>query len=323
LVEATSSSRFVVPVFWADPKSGIGYYVQVQVPPYEMNSAAEVGMVSIKGQTDKQLLVRDVAAVRSGTMPGEYDRYNMKRMVSMTANIEGEDLGRVIGHLHRALQSAGPPPRGARVDVRGQVEPMQQMFGALGGGRLLEGLTIGLLMSILVIFLLLTAYFQSVRLALASVSTVPAVIAGASIALLATRTTLNIQSFVGTIMAIGVAAANAILLTTFAERFRRQGHAAPIAAVEAAQRRLRPLVMTSFAMIAGMVPLALGLGEGGEQTAPLGRAVVGGLTASMTAKLFVLPSVFAVVMGKSSTSSASLDPDDPASPHFTPEASHE
>jgi multidrug efflux pump subunit AcrB len=323
LVEATSSSRFVVPVFWADPKTGIGYYVQVQVPPYEMNSAAEVGMVSIKGQTNKQLLVRDVADVRSGTMPGEYDRYNMKRMVSMTANIEGEDLGRVIGRVHRALETAGSPPRGARVDVRGQVEPMQQMFGALGGGRLFEGLTIGLLASILVIFLLLTAYFQSVRLALASVSTVPAVIAGASIALLATGTTLNIQSFVGVIMAIGVAAANAILLTTFAERFRREGHAAPIAAVEAAQRRLRPLLMTSFAMIAGMMPLALGLGEGGEQTAPLGRAVVGGLTASMTAKLIVLPSVFAVIMGKSSTQSASLDPDDPASPHFTPETSHE
>jgi multidrug efflux pump subunit AcrB len=322
LVAATSSSRFVVPIFWADPKSGIGYYVQVQVPPYEMNSTAEVGMVSIKGQTDKQLLVRDVADVHSGTMPGEYDRYNMKRLVSMTANIEGEDLGRVIGRLARALESAGPPPRGARVDVRGQVEPMRQIFGALGGGRLLEGLTIGLLASVLVIFLLLTAYFQSLRLALASVSTVPAVIAGASLLLLATGTTLNIQSFVGLIMAIGVAAANAILLTTFAERFRRQGHAAPEAAVEAAQRRLRPLLMTSFAMIAGMVPLALGLGEGGEQTAPLGRAVVGGLTASMTAKLFVLPSVFAVIMGRSSTRSASLDPDDPDSPHFDPEVRH-
>ncbi len=323
LVEATSSSRFVVPMFWADPKTGIGYLVQVQVPPYEMNSAAEIGMVSIKGQTDKQLLLRDVADVRSGTMPGEYDRYNMKRMMSITANIEGEDLGRVIGRLQRALKAAGSPPRGARVDVRGQVEPMQQMFGSLGGGRLLEGLTIGLLASILVIFLLLTAYFQSVRLALASISTVPAVIAGASIALWSTGTTLNIQSFVGVIMAIGVAAANAILLTTFAERFRCQGHESSLAAVEAAQRRLRPLLMTSFAMIAGMVPLALGLGEGGEQTAPLGRAVVGGLTASMIAKLIVLPSVFAVIMGKSSTHSASLDPDDPASPHFTPEASYD
>ena len=322
LVEATSSSRFVVPIVWADPKTGIGYYVQVQVPPYEMNSPAKVGMVSIKGQTDKQLLVRDVATVRSGTMPGEYDRYNMKRMVSMTANIEGEDLGRVIGQLRRALEAAGAPPRGAMVDVRGQVVPMQEMFGALGGGGWLEGLTIGLLMSILVIFLLLVAYFQSVRLALASVSTVPAVIAGASILLLATGTTLNIQSFVGLIMAIGVATANAILLTTFAERFRREGHLASDAAVEAAQRRLRPLMMTSFAMILGMVPLALGLSEGGEQTAPLGRAVVGGLMASMTAKLLVLPSVFAVVMGRSSTRSSSLDPDDPESPHDDREVQH-
>jgi multidrug efflux pump subunit AcrB len=322
LVEATSSSRFVVPIFWADPRTGIGYFVQVQVPPHEMNSEAEVGMVSVKGQTNRQLLVRDVASVRSGTMPGEYDRYNMKRMVSLTANIEGEDLGRVIGRLNSALEAAGAPPRGARVDVRGQVVPMQQMFGALGGGRWLEGLTIGLLMSIVVIFLLLAAYFQSVRLALASISTVPAVIAGASLLLWATGTTLNVQSFVGLIMAIGVATANAILLTNFAERFRREGHAAPLAAVEAAQRRLRPLLMTSIAMIAGMVPLALGLGEGGEQTAPLGRAVVGGLAASMTAKLFVLPSVFAVIMGQSSTRSASLDPDDPESPHHDQERTH-
>jgi multidrug efflux pump subunit AcrB len=119
-----------------------------------------------------------------------------------------------------------------------------------------------------------------------------------------------------------VATANAILLTTFAERLRRQGSTATDAAVEAAQRRLRPLLMTSFAMIAGMVPLALGLGEGGEQTAPLGRAVVGGLTASMTAKLLVLPSVFAVIMGASTTHSASLDPDDPQSPHYHPELTH-
>jgi multidrug efflux pump subunit AcrB len=323
LVEATSSSRFLVPVFWADPKTGIGYQVQVQVPPYEMDSAAAVGRVSIKGQTYKQLLLRDLARVRTGTMPGEYDRYNMNRLVSLTANIEGEDLGRVIGHLHHALEAAGAPPRGAMVEVRGQVVPMEEMFGALGGGRLLEGLTLGLLLSIVVIFLLLAAYFQSIRLALASLSTVPAVIAGAAVLLLATGTTLNIQSFVGLIMAIGVAVANAILLTSFAERFRREGQAATDAAVEAAQRRLRPLLMTSIAMIAGMIPLALGLGEGGAQTAPLGRAVVGGLMASMTAKLLVLPSVFAAFMGGSSTQSASLDPDDPDSPHYAPEESHE
>ncbi len=176
-----------------------------------------------------------------------------------------------------------------------------------------EGLTIGLIMSVVVIFLLLTAYFQSVRLALTSVATIPAVIAGATVMLWVTGTTLNIQSFVGLIMAIGVATANAILLTNFAETFRREGHPAGVAAVEAAQRRLRPLIMTSFAMIAGMTPMALGLGDGGEQTAPLGRAVVGGLISSMTAKLLVLPSVFAVVMGGGSIASVSLDPDDPAS----------
>ncbi len=313
LVEATSSSRFVTPIFWADPKNGIGYYVQVQVPPYKMSSAAEVGQVSIKGKSDEQLLVRDVAQVRESKQPGEYDRYNMRRLVSMTANIEGEDLGSVIGQLNQALAAAGTPPRGAKVDVRGQVVPMQQMFGALGGGRFFEGLTIGLVMSVVVIFLLLTAYFQSVRLAVASMGSVPAVIAGASVMLWATHTTLNIQSFVGLIMAIGVATANAILLTNFAETFRREGHEAGVAAVEAAQRRLRPLIMTSFAMIAGMMPMALGMGEGGEQTAPLGRAVVGGLIASMMAKLFVLPSLFAIVMGRSSVASASLDPDDPAS----------
>jgi multidrug efflux pump subunit AcrB len=313
LVEATSSSRFVTPIFWADPKTGIGYFVQVQVPPYKMSSAAEVGQVAIKGKSDEQLLVRDVAQVREGKQPGEYDRYNMRRLVSLTANIEGEDLGNVIGQLNRALAAAGTPPRGAKVDVRGQVVPMQQMFGALGGGRFFEGLTIGLVMSVVVIFLLLTAYFQSVRLALTSLGSVPAVIAGASVMLWATHTTLNIQSFVGLIMAIGVATANAILLTNFAETFRREGHEAGVAAVEAAQRRLRPLVMTSFAMIAGMMPMALGMGEGGEQTAPLGRAVVGGLIASMMAKLFVLPSLFAIVMGRSSIASASLDPDDPAS----------
>ncbi len=353
LVSATSSSRFVVPVFWADPKSGIGYQVQVEVPPYQMNSAEEVGMVPVKGTALRNgtgattergpVLLRAVAQVRPDKEPGEYDRYNMRRIVSMTANIEGEDLGRVIGHLGRALEAAGTPPRGVAVEVRGQAVPLKQMFGALGGGiappagtpwsnwtgwlkfarESFAGLTGGLLIAGVVVFLLLTAYFQSVRLALASVATVPAVIAGASATLLLTGTRLNLQSFVGLIMAIGVASANAILLTTFAERIRREGKTATEAGVAAAHLRLRPLLMTSLAMIAGMLPMALGWGEGGEQTAPLGRAVAGGLLASMTAKLFVLPSVFAVVMGKSSTQPVSLDPDDPQSRYFDREPPRE
>jgi multidrug efflux pump subunit AcrB len=172
-------------------------------------------------------------------------------------------------------------------------------------------------MSIVVILLLLTANFQSMKLALVVVSTTPAVVAGVVLMLWATGTTINLQSFMGAIMAIGVAVANAILLVTFAEGHRREaGTDASSSAVEGARGRLRPILMTSCAMIAGMVPMALGLTEGGEQTAPLGRAVIGGLVAATVATLTVLPTVFALVQGKAGRQSASIDPDDPASPHY-------
>ncbi|HXG10408.1 MAG TPA: efflux RND transporter permease subunit [Gemmataceae bacterium] len=324
LVAATASSRFVVPNYWRDPATGIGYQVQVEIPIGRMNSPKEVGLVPIKhaplasssGGEGDRVLLQDVAQVEEGTMPGEYDRYNMRRLVSMTANIYGEDLGRVAGRIKQALQAAGEPPRGVQVDVRGQVEPMQQMFGGLGGGSWLSGLTLGLGMAVLVIFLLLAAYFQSFRLAFVTITTAPAVIAGVALALLVTGTTLNIQSFMGAIMAIGVATANAILLLTFAERSRRAGDPAGEAAVEGARSRLRPILMTSFAMIAGMIPMALALGEGGQQVAPLGRAVIGGLGAATIATLLILPCIFAAVQGRSSTRSVSLDADDPESPHF-------
>jgi multidrug efflux pump subunit AcrB len=304
LVAATSSSRFVVPVYWADPDSGIGYQVQVEIPPFRMDSAGEVNMVPVRAKNGKQLLLRDVAQVQEGKVIGEYDRYNMRRLVSMTANIEGEDLGRVAARLSRALEEAGEVPQGTQVDVRGQVVPMREMF---------NGLALGLGLAVVVIFLLLTAYFQSIRLALISVAAVPAVIAGVVVALLATGSTLNIQSFMGAIMAVGVAVANAILLVTFAEHVRHAGKPAAESAVEGARGRLRPILMTSCAMVAGMVPMALALGEGGEQTAPLARAVIGGLIAATLATLLILPAVFAVVQGRSGTRSVSLDPDDPES----------
>jgi multidrug efflux pump subunit AcrB len=319
LVAATSSSRFTVPNFWADPNTGIGYQVQVEVPTERMDSARQVGLVPIKRPTASQpgqLFLQDVARIQERTEPGEYDRYNMKRLVSFTANIEGEDLGRVAKHIGQALQAAGERPRGVEVDVRGQIVPMQQMFGALAGGQVFEGLTAGLGLAVIVIFLLLAAYFQSLRLALVVMLTAPAVIAGVALMLLATHTTLNIQSFMGAIMAIGVATANAILLVTFAERARREGAAVVAAAIAGARHRLRPILMTSCAMIAGMVPLALGLGEGGEQTAPLGRAVIGGLLAATLTTLLVLPAVFAVIQGRASARSVSLDPDDPTSSSF-------
>jgi len=309
LVAATSSSRFVVPNYWRDPASGIGYQVQVEVPQGLMRSGADLETMPVKRTAGDPILLRDVAYVKDGTMPGEIDRYNMRRLVSMTGNIEGEDLGRVSRRIANAIKNAGDPPKGVKVDVRGQVTPMEEMF---------QGLTFGLAIAVVVIFLLLTAYFQSVRLALASISAVPAVLCGVVLALLATGTTLNLQSFMGAIMAIGVAVANAILLVTFAERYRCQGLSAVAAAIEGARTRIRPIAMTSMAMIAGMIPMALGLGEAGDQTAPLGRAVIGGLIASTLATLTLLPAVFALVMGRCSTASVSLSPSDPESRFFVP-----
>jgi multidrug efflux pump subunit AcrB len=162
----------------------------------------------------------------------------------------------------------------------------------------LGGLRSGLLIAMLAIFLLLVANFQSIRLAIAVVSVLPAVIAGVALVLSITGTTLNIQSFMGAIMAVGVAVANAILLVTFAERARLDGAEPALAAIEAGRSRLRPILMTSLAMIAGMLPMALGFGESGQQTAPLGRAVVGGLAAVTLATLLVLPAVYAMIAGR-------------------------
>ena len=228
-------------------------------------------------------------------------------MITVTANIGGADLGRVAQQAMKAIKELGNPPPRVSVAVRGQVVPMQQM---------LDGLRTGLLLAVVVIFLLLAANFQSVKLSFIVVSTVPAVLAGVALTLWLTGTTLNIQSFMGAIMAIGVAVANAILLVTFAERSRLGGSAADAAAVDGAQSRLRPILMTSLAMIAGMMPMALGLGEGGQQTAPLGRAVVGGLAVATLATLLVLPSVFAIVQARAHRRSASVDPDDPSSSGF-------
>jgi multidrug efflux pump subunit AcrB len=311
VVAATSSSRFVVPNYWPDPNTGIGYQVQVEIPYQLMNSLNEIATIPIQRAGGDPLLLRDVAQVTEGTMPGEFDRYNMKRVVSLTANIAGDDLGRVAAHVERAIASAGEAPKGATVEVRGQITPFYEIV---------RGLSIGLGVAIVAVFLLLTANFQSVRLALVVMSTAPAVLAGVTVALALSRTTVNLQSFMGAIMAIGVAVANAILLVTFAERHRRDDRQdAAAAAVAGASGRLRPILMTSCAMIAGMVPMSLGWTEGGEQTAPLGRAVIGGLAAATLATLVVLPSVFAIVQAGASRWPASIDPADPTSARYDPE----
>ncbi len=312
LVTATSSSRFVVPNYWADPNSGVAYQVQVQVPQARMDSLEQVRNVPVFERESQGLLLRNVANVKESTAVGQYERYNMQRMVTVTANIAGADLGSVAQQVNSALKALGQPPPGITVTVRGQIIPLAQM---------LDGLRTGLLMAVVVIFLLLAANFQSVKLSFLVISTTPAVIAGVLLMLWATGTTLNIQSFMGAIMAVGVAVANAILLVAFAERARVTEGAgetptllsAADAAIEGARSRLRPILMTSLAMIAGMVPMAVGLGEGGQQTAPLGRAVIGGLLLATVATLFVLPSLFALVQARAHRRSASLDPTDPQS----------
>lgn len=327
LIPATASSRYMTPMFWRDAGSGQAYIVQVQVPPPNFNSPTDLGQIPVNGATGWALnapaetpldgtgyaavgggvLLRDIAGLRETTTPAAVDRYNMRRMVTLTANLATPDLGRVSRAVRQAVADAGPPPKGVLVDVRGQTATLD---------GIVQNLLAGLAVAVLAIFLLLVAYFQSVRLALVSVAAVPATLAGVSALLLATGTTLNLQSFMGAIMAVGVAVANAILLVTFAERSRRLGGDAVRAASDGGAARLRAVLMTSCAMAAGMVPMALGFGEGGDQTAPLGRAVLGGVIASTVATLLFLPTVFAVLMRRAGGGSVSLDPDDPASKHF-------
>jgi multidrug efflux pump subunit AcrB len=301
---ATSSSRFVAPNYWADPRTGIAFQVQVQVPQPQMTTLEDLRVVPVSGGGAARPLLGDLARIENATIVGEYDRVNGQRMVTLTANVAGEDLGRVLTHVDQAIARAGEPPRGATVNVRGQIAAMDETF---------TNITAGLVVAVVVIFLLLAANFQSLRLAFVVVSTVPAVLAGVVVMLLATGTTLNVQSFMGAIMAIGVAVANAILLITFAEQARRHGGSALHTAIDAARARMRPVLMTSAAMIAGMIPMALAIGEGAEATAPLGRAVIGGLAAATVATLIVLPSVYSLVQQSASAASPSLDPDDPES----------
>jgi multidrug efflux pump subunit AcrB len=224
-------------------------------------------------------------------------------MVTVTANMEATDLGAAAAQVQQAIRELGAPPAHVNVAVRGQVQPLNDILSAL---------RTGLLFAVLAIFLLLVANFQSFQLAVITISTIPAAVSGTSLALWFWGSTLNLESFMGTIMAVGVAVANAILLVTFAERSRMAGRSAVEAALDGTVSRLRPILMTSLAMIAGMVPMAIGFGESGAQTAPLGRAVIGGLAMATLATLLVLPSVFALVRANAGRRSPSLDPDDPA-----------
>ncbi|HEY9758540.1 MAG TPA: efflux RND transporter permease subunit [Oculatellaceae cyanobacterium] len=302
LVPATSSSRYILENFWMDRKTGVAYQVQVQVPQDQIQSVEALkNFPTMLSERTSHPLLRDIADVHPGKCVGEYDRDNMMRLVSVTANISGMDLGTVGDDVEAALRRAGEPPRSVRVKVAGQVPVLHETFSHLFTGL---GLAVG------VIFLMLTGYFQSLRMAAIVLSTLPAIISGVLLSLFITHTTINVESFMGAIMSIGVGVSNAILLVVFAEKSRLEGKSSLEAALHGAQERLRPILMTSSAMVAGMIPMALALSEGGQTSAPLGRAVIGGLLMSTLSALTVLPLVFSVMQKNSSTTSPSVHPDD-------------
>ena len=298
LVGATSSSRYLQPTYWRDPITGIAFQVQVEVPQGRIASIEDVENVPVTPGGAKGPFVRDVARVAYGVQVGEFDRDSGRRVLTITGSVVGSDLGSVAREIDAAIARIGSKD----IVSGGQVKPMRET---------LEGMKLGLGVAIVVIFLLLVAYFQSVRVSLAVILMIPAVAAGVAGALYLTHTTLNVQSFMGAIMAIGVSVANAILMVSVAEKRRREGVPPWDAALEGAASRVRPILMTTCAMIAGMMPLAMAMGDGGEASAPLGRAVIGGLAASTVAVLLFLPSLFSILLGDAKAASPSLHPEGP------------
>jgi len=306
LVAATSSSRFTDKNLWLDNNKGLAYQVQIQVPEYSMTSVDDIANIPLQSGNLRPALA-DVATFTEESGPGQYDRSGPNRLVTVTANLHKVDLGTASAAVQKAITDAGEPPRGMAIEFKGQVKLLQETLSSLQGG---------LVVAIVIIFLLLAANFQSFKLSLAILSSVPAVLAGSLLMLLACGATLNLQSYMGMIMSVGVSVANAILMITNAENVRKELKDAQQAGLMAANSRIRPILMTSIAMIAGMIPMASGMGEGGDQVAPLGQAVIGGLIASTLASLLILPGVFTLVQQKASLVSVSLDPEDAESPHY-------
>ncbi|WP_020594948.1 efflux RND transporter permease subunit [Spirosoma panaciterrae] len=307
LIAATSSSRYTEKSVWIDPKSSQTYTVQVQVPENRMTSVNDLGEVPVLPNANRPVL-SDVATLQKGTSYGENDNIGAIPVLSVTANLNDIDLGTAARDVQKAIDSLGELPRGLTIKMQGLTQVLIDT---------LDSLQTGLLTAIVVIFLMLAANFQSFKVSLVVLCTVPAVLLGSLILLMLTGSTLNLQSYMGMIMSVGVSISNAVLMVTNAEELRLRNGNALLSAREAASIRIRPILMTSVAMVVGMIPMASGLGEGGSQAAPLGRAVIGGLIASTFAALFILPLAFAWVQEKTSTESVSLDPEDKDSKYYT------
>ncbi|MDP4216759.1 MAG: efflux RND transporter permease subunit [Bacteroidota bacterium] len=308
LIAATSSSRYTEKNVWIDERIGLSYAVQVEVPENKMASVGDLSETPVLKNSSRPVL-GDLATITPEETNGENDNIGVIPILSVTANLYKTDLGAATRDVDAAIRSIGPLPRGLTIETRGLSRVLTDT---------LDSLQSGLLVAIVVIFLMLAANFQSFKVSLVVLATVPAVVLGSLGLVMLTGSTLNLQSYMGMIMSVGVSISNSVLLITNAEHLRIHNGDALRSAREAASLRLRPVLMTSVAMVVGMIPMAAGIGEGGDQASPLGRAVIGGLVASTFAALLILPLVFHWVMGRTSTQSVSLDPEDKDSQHYIP-----
>ncbi|UZR98664.1 efflux RND transporter permease subunit [Chondrinema litorale] len=308
LVASTSSSRSTEKNVWIDSKSNNSYNVQVQIPESKMNSIEDISEIPLLKNASRPVL-GDIATFKRSTSYGEADDLGAMPMLTVTANISDIDLGTAADDVQAAIDRLGELPRGLNVELIGLSKTLIET---------LDSLQNGLVVAILVIFLMLAANFQSFKVSAIVLATVPAVLLGSLVLLMLFGSTLNLQSYMGIIMSVGVSISNAVLLITNAEQLRMHSGDAFLAAEEAAALRLRPIIMTALAMVVGMVPMAIGMGEAGDQSSPLGRAVIGGLVASTFAVLFILPLAFAWGQEKTTIQSVSLDPEDEESIHFIP-----
>jgi multidrug efflux pump subunit AcrB len=307
VLAGTSSSRLTEPLYWLDNSSGNAYQVQIEYPQLSMNSPDQIDQLPVGKSGNQTIYLRDIAEWKKGTSIGEYDRINQQRFITVTANISREDLGRAVSDVNTSIEKLGKLPAAVKVYLRGQSEVLNDTG--------LE-LSTGLLLAIIVIGMLLTAYFQSLKLSLVVLSVVPAILSGSLLLLLITGNTMSIQSFMGCIMAVGIGISNAVLLVSNAQLLRAQAVQNIDFGAQAALNRLRPIMMTSIAMIAGMIPMSLAFGEAGKQTAPLGIAVIGGLLISTCFCLFLLPLLYDWAIGSKKMVNISYDPTDESSAYY-------
>ena len=291
LLVSLSSSLQVSPNYWINPANQIDYPVAVQTPQYRVDSTEALLSTPVhtgSGRTTQ--LLSNLAQLDRGTTSSVVDHYNVQPVFDVYANVQDRDLGSVAREVDRVLDEFRPRlARGSFFEMRGQAETMRASFVGLG---------IGLLFAILLVYFVMVVNFQSWLDPFIILMALPGALSGILLMLFLTQTTVNVPSLMGAIMSIGVATANSILLVNFANDLRRAGEDARTAALEAGFTRLRPVLMTALAMIVGMIPMALGIGEGGEQNAPLGRAVIGGLLMATVATLFFVPVVYSVLRRK-------------------------